>query len=659
MSEHHRAHLNGPNNKGHKSGTAPQSPADRLAVEPVAPPANERGAVLLIVAMMTIILIVSAGFAVDIGAWYTRAEELQQAVDSAALAGSADYVASGYDEGVARAKIDEVLLQNGIDPTDPTKRIVATYDAVTGEVSVSVGDDDVDVFFSRIIQANMGIERSAVARLDICGASCIQELEIPEPLSAATIAGSGDGWAPILIGDRVFAINHHSAVETGGDIVCVDRATQAICTGYPKNIAPLQPAGTDWTVPVAVVGSQIFYHAQRAADLVLGCFDTGNDAACGGGHIVLSSALADPGGDHDYQSRGGGTILAGDGNIYVFSEEQTFCVDPAAYATCTGFPQANGFADAGIVAGTLSGAQQSSIQIGTRIYVSHTWNLEQASLGVRLHCWDTALGAVGDACTGFGAVQVHATGDPSSSGRLFALRAPNGGGAGPGVAYGVCSIQLIDVVCVDLDGIALPDPADFESGWATLSPVKIGTPFFHDRSNRLFVPSRSTNQTYCYDFNTQSNCGITSGGLTGDYAYTSEGDCIYGLGHESLFWTFDPELNQGCRSAVTTAQIYSCVCADGTKHWGSVAFGGDLDSIFGPFETVEVIVAAPAPDNTEYINMSLMDTDGIIDLAAVPTTHDYLNIEIIVTAKLGENPWLAGEIPTIEVGWRDRVYLYD
>lgn len=607
--------------------------------------------------MLTVILILSAGFAVDIGAWYTRAEELQQVVDSAALAGSADYVSSGYSETAARAKIDEVLRQNGIDPTDVTKQITVTYDAATGEVDVTVADDDVDIFFSRIIQADMGIERNAVARLDSCGSSCIQELEIPEPLDAVTFVGSGDGWAPILIGDRVFAINHHSEVETGGDIVCLDRGTQSPCPGYPKNIAPLQPAGTDWTVPVAVVGSQIFYHAQRAGELVLGCFDTGNDEACGGGHIILSSDLDDPGGDHDYQARGGATILADDGNIYVFSEEQTFCVDPAAYGTCAGFPQPNGFADAGIVAGTLSGAQQSSIQIGTKIYVSHTWYLEQAALGVQMHCWDTSLGAAGDACTGFGAVQLHPTGDPSSSGRLFAMRLPSAAGAG--VAYGVCSIQLSDVTCVDLDGIALSPPTDFVSDWATVNPFKVGTPFFHDRSNRLFVPSRTTNQTYCYDFNGQAGCGIVSAGLTGDYGYASEGDCIYGLGHESLFWTFDPNLNQGCRSAVTKDQIYSCVCGDGTKHWGSVAFDGDLDSVLGPFETVEVVVTAPAPDNTEYINMSLMDTDGIIDLDAVPTTHNYLNIEITITAKIGENPWLAGEIPLIEVGWRDRTYLYD
>lgn len=602
---------------------------------------------LLIVAMLTTVLILSAGFAVDFGAWYTRAEEIQQAADSAALAGAADYVANGNDEDAARDKIEEVLRQNGFDPDDAEIQMTVAFDADAGEVGVVIADDDVDVFFSRLIQTDMAISRGARARLDTCGSSCVNDLELTAPLGAANFAGSGDGWEPILLGDRVFAINHHSEVETGGDIVCVDRQTQAMCTGYPMNISPLQPAGTDWTVPTAVVGSQIFYHAQRAADLVLGCFDTALDAACGGGHIVLAN-LSDPGGDHDYQSRGGGTILASDGMIYIFSEEQTFCVDPETYATCAGFPAANGFADAGIVAGSLSGAQQSSIEIDSRIYVSHTWYLEQQSLGSRVHCWDLTTG---DACVGFGSVQMHPSGDPSGSGRLFALRTP------AGLAYGFCSIQTTSVVCVDLDGISLPAPAGFETAWAALSAVKVGTPFYHERSNRLFVPSRSTNQTFCYDFTGQDECGVGSGGTTGDYGYAAEGDCIYGLGHESVFWTFTPTLAQGCRAAVTVDRIYPCTCADGSKHWGLVTIDADLDSVFGPFESLELVVRTPEPEGAVLIDQSMLDTDGVVNLAGISSAYQYLDLEVSLTAKLGEDPWLDGNAPEISVGWSDRPHL--
>lgn len=605
----------------------------------------ERGAVLLIVAMLTVVLILSAGFAVDIGAWYTRAEELQQAADSAALAGAADFVSSNYDQTVAQNKVDEILRQNGLDPADPDITVNTTFDPVTGRVGVEVGDEDVDIFFSRLVQADMGIARSAMAEQDTCGSSCVHSVEIPPPLGAVGFAGSGDGWAPMLLGERVFAINHHSEVETGGDIVCVDRQTEAMCTGYPKNISPLQPAGTDWTVPVAVVGSQIFYHAQRANDFVLGCFDVSIDDACGGGHIVLAN-LTDPGGDHDYQSRGGGTILAEDGRIFVFSEEETFCVDPETYTSCTGYPQANGFADSGIVAGTLSGAQQSSLQLGDRIYVSHTWYLEQTGLGVQLHCWDTVAD---DACAGFGAVSLHPSDDPSTSGRLFAMRTP------AGAAYGVCSMQRADVVCVDTDGISLPDPPGFEAAWAPLGAFKIGTPFYHDRSNRLFVPSRTTNHAFCYDFAFQTDCGTLSTGTTGDYGYASEGDCIYGLGHNSIFWTFSPDLVAGCRSSVAEDRIYACLCGDGTRHWGSVGFDADLDSTFGPFEKVEVVISDPAEN--VLLDLSMMDTDGVINLDGISTAHTYLNIEITIVAKAGFDPWIGGDGPVVEVGWRDRPHL--
>ena len=611
---------------------------------------EERGAVLMIVAMLTIVLLLSAGLAVDLGSWYTRAEELQDAADAAALAGAADYVLGSEDQAAATAKINEVLRQNGFDPTSPDHNVNITFDAPSG-LTVSIADDEVETFLASLVGIEMGLGRDASATLDVCGASCVQSLDITPPLATSSIAGSGDGWTPILVGDRVFAINHHSDVATGGDIVCIDRNTEVACDGYPKNISALQPAGTGWVVPTVVSGSRIFYHAQRAQELVLGCFDTGTDEACGGGHIELEE-LDDPGGDHDYQDRGGAVIMV-DERIFVFSETKTHCVDPGAYAVCPGYPQDNGFAESGITGGDLSGHQMFSVAVGEKIYVSHTWFREQTSLGTQISCWDTSDDGT---CAGFGSVQVHPTGDPSASGRLFVFY----NSQDPPVAGGVCSIQLATVECLDLSGAPMTDPPNFESSWSSVGATRMGSPFWHERSNQLYIPSRDNDTTFCYSFNTFTDCGSQSFGAGyGDYGYASEGDCIYGLGHGSTFWTFDPDLVPGCRSAITEDRIYACICADGTKHWGSVQITADLDSITGPFEKLEVFVTAPAPDGTVYVDTDLVDSDGTLDLEFVPTTHDYLEVQVLVTAKLGQDPWADGNDPAIEIGWRDRPILVE
>src|SRR5579862_7072587 len=49
---------------------------------------DQRGIVLVWMALTLVILLMFAGFMVDLGAWYTQSQTLQQAADAAALAGA-------------------------------------------------------------------------------------------------------------------------------------------------------------------------------------------------------------------------------------------------------------------------------------------------------------------------------------------------------------------------------------------------------------------------------------------------------------------------------------------------------------------------------------------------------------------------------------------
>ena len=50
---------------------------------------DQRGLVIVYFAMLLTVLMISSAFVVDLGAWYTRAEEIQRTADAAALAGVA------------------------------------------------------------------------------------------------------------------------------------------------------------------------------------------------------------------------------------------------------------------------------------------------------------------------------------------------------------------------------------------------------------------------------------------------------------------------------------------------------------------------------------------------------------------------------------------
>lgn len=225
---------------------------------------RERGAVLVLTALVMLLLLFIAAFATDLGAWYRQGQEQQRAADVGALNGIQTYDAAvrDYFEGLGFVdwnspgltppqlqRADELGLiaasntiiglfeTSGLvftdqgtpnladDPTDPTQVSTWTIEATDGtEVIItrslfqsgldSMGNPvyerviDVQViapgeqYFSNIIRDAPEIERSASSRLSNCGAVCSTPIELSPPFNGFDAAGNGDGWAPLLQGGQ-------------------------------------------------------------------------------------------------------------------------------------------------------------------------------------------------------------------------------------------------------------------------------------------------------------------------------------------------------------------------------------------------------------------------------------------------------------------------
>lgn len=105
---------------------------------------SESGIVLVWMALMMVVLLGMAGFAVDLGSWYLRSSKLQRAADSAALAG---VVWMPGNPTSAQAAAVAALQKNGID----TSKVTVTYPppTATQQFRVQLRDADVPTFFSR------------------------------------------------------------------------------------------------------------------------------------------------------------------------------------------------------------------------------------------------------------------------------------------------------------------------------------------------------------------------------------------------------------------------------------------------------------------------------------------------------------------------------
>lgn len=129
---------------------------------------REKGYVVAMTALLLVPLMVFAAFAVDVGAWYAHADQVQRTADAAALAA----VTQLPDENAAWAAALEVTTANGIRDATPTNAL----DFDTGpspQMQMTIGTDqsitidlrvDSEAYFGKPVLDSIEIERYASAQ---------------------------------------------------------------------------------------------------------------------------------------------------------------------------------------------------------------------------------------------------------------------------------------------------------------------------------------------------------------------------------------------------------------------------------------------------------------------------------------------------------------
>lgn len=323
------------------------------------PGRDERGAVLIFVAAMLVILVLSAAIAVDLGARSARGESLQNAADAAALAGVAQFVRTG-DPAQGQAAALELLRQNGIDPDSDEIDIVFDYPGA-GQMTVEITDNTNAPLFGSIVSGNSEVTRDSTAELEICGNSCVAELEVPPPFSEIQALATGDGYIPLPLGDRVYAVNHR---EDGAQVICVTKDSQICPEGYPKNTAPTG-RNQDYQPQNPVIDGRIYGVTQANVGLYLDCYDTNTHNSCGSD---LLWNVTEYGTGVNENNRGSGTTEV-NGEIFVFLDNRTVaCRNPDLSDCAAGGNHSDGTGLPPHDAAVASGANMDTVVEGNKIY---------------------------------------------------------------------------------------------------------------------------------------------------------------------------------------------------------------------------------------------------------------------------------------------------
>jgi len=327
---------------------------------PGEPTAHERGAVLFILFLFLAIFLGVAALAVDLASIATRGQTLQNTADAAALAGVVEYeeqLVNGASEADARAAaadvVDEVMAQNGIDSTSSSINVLVEFPAGGGQVTVTIEDEDPPSYLGGTVIPGFDASVDRVATAEFLGCeACAITVEIPKPFSSVNVAGSGDGYKPIDVRNRLYALNHNSPAR---QIVCVDRRTQEPCWldgagGFDISRTAYAPGSYSDPNPemphTAVVNNRIYWSASDSSGHRLFCFQTALDAQVdqpcssswqlGNDRRVYETEtplLTSP----KDENRGGGTVAVGD-KVFVFTDNhEIHCFDPAINSYCSAF----------------------------------------------------------------------------------------------------------------------------------------------------------------------------------------------------------------------------------------------------------------------------------------------------------------------------------
>jgi Flp pilus assembly protein TadG len=126
---------------------------------------DEKGVTLVLMALMVAVLFTIAAFAVDIGGWYARTQQIQAAADAAALAGTV-WMPANYAKATAVAQ--NTTAANGFKNGVNSITVVVSPGNNSRQLKVSITDAAVKRYLSSTaVKGKLTVTRTAIAQYDL------------------------------------------------------------------------------------------------------------------------------------------------------------------------------------------------------------------------------------------------------------------------------------------------------------------------------------------------------------------------------------------------------------------------------------------------------------------------------------------------------------
>jgi Flp pilus assembly protein TadG len=175
---------------------------------------EERGSVLVIVAVLLVAMIGLAAFSIDIGSWFQTERQAQSAADAAALAGAADLPANASTavtdaETYAAKNTSGWNLSSTTSCTAGTQQICVTtpYNGNSSEIRVSVTKSDPS-FFGKLL----GITSATITKTAAASAGSVT---VPGPVFAGSTSCSAISFTG-LNGGSLGGLVTNGSISFGG-----------------------------------------------------------------------------------------------------------------------------------------------------------------------------------------------------------------------------------------------------------------------------------------------------------------------------------------------------------------------------------------------------------------------------------------------------------
>jgi len=567
-----------------------------------------------------------------------------------------------------------------------TNRSIATMTADDGTVVVVERTTDNQIvvtvtqageqYFSAMLGANPTIVRQSTGTLSNCGATCNVQIVLDPPFAGFSASGNGDGYTPLVRRDsnghgiEAWAVNHHITQSTGtggevGRLVCMDMTTGNFCSNPPGAASGPgtgqyyfdgNPTGHFFETGnrnndyLHQANGKIYFATRKreSNDSGLACFDAVAKDWCSTPFRKL----------FDDNNNGGAARINVTGPW--FYNNQLYVISITGVVKCVKL-------DMGTCGSWNSDAHDnitSDLHASThlvhgefddntnRLYFAH----HNAGGESRVHCFDMgtkngcagwggtthsiAWGAGGDTDFRF----THFKYDPSSHQPTgICVSSPKGtirnacfGLSSPGTPTTITSMST-----------AMNNMNVDSSSWGGDALTWEGKVTFFGGGN--------SNRTACYDWRSGSSCGFIQHATDNvrPYSFTMvTPECVMGLGHDSEFFSFNPEGMGKCVDTELTTNIIPCDCAGGGERYGIVYFPQSLlDKVTlmqaSVFESDGV---TPIPNAT---NIDLLANGGELNLSEAPDTEPFLVLNLVVNARIdpstGDPMWTNQEFIDLEL----------